>query len=71
MGGMVAYAEGALDHGRHPTSGPDVADEAMGLGSLRQERRELAALLDRQPRLLAWARPCSQRLPAASLAPAA
>jgi hypothetical protein len=51
MGGMIADAERARDHYRHAGRSPDVADEAVGLGSVRQERRNLSALLGRQPGL--------------------
>jgi len=64
---MIAHAEGALDHGRHPLGGPDVATKAVHLGALRQQRRHLRPLLGRQPWLLAGAWLGAQRLPAAAL----
>src|SRR5215211_7234426 len=67
VGGMIAHAEGALDHGRHPLGGPDVATKAVHLGALRQQRRHLRPLLGRQPWLLAGAWLGAQRLPAAAL----
>lgn len=46
--GMIAYAEGALDHDHHPRRGPDVAPEAIGFGTFRQEGGQVGALLGRQ-----------------------
>jgi hypothetical protein len=60
--GVVAHAELAADDRRHPLGGPDVATEAERLGALRQQVRQLLALLIRQLRGRARRHATLQRL---------
>jgi hypothetical protein len=46
---MIAHAKSALDHRRDPPSRPHITPEAMRLGSLGQQCRDLRSLLGRQP----------------------
>jgi hypothetical protein len=45
MGGVVRDAERATDHLGDSAAGPDLAAEAVGFRSSRQQRRELGKLL--------------------------
>jgi hypothetical protein len=62
---MVADAELAPDHGRHPAGGPDLAPEAERLGPTGQQGRDLRSLLGGQLRRRAGGEAAAQRLDAA------
>src|SRR5215216_5847842 len=70
MGRVVADTKRAPDHHLHASSRLDIADEAVGLGTLREESGQVRALLSHQPRPRTRRLPTPQRLtPARPSAP--
>ncbi len=67
---VVADAELAQDHGRHPAGGPDLAAEAERLGPTGQQGREPRPLLGGQLRRRAGGEAATQGLGAPALGPA-
>ena len=59
---MIADAELALDHGRNPLLGPDIANKAVGFCSLLEQIWKRFALLLGQFRRRAKTRAISQRV---------
>ena len=62
MIGMIADAEGALNHLRHPFGGPDIAREAVRWRSAGQQRGKLCPLLNREAWRYSRRWPVCQRL---------